>query len=166
MLRVGLIAFWCSLVSANRAPPLEKSLCSAVHSIASVTISKVANIATDVIILSIPVHALWISATKFGGTERADLLFVFAMGSVDVLAAPVSCVCLKLIQDVPKARSTHTIGVEALFKVVGSVFVVYALSCGAFVRQWRKKRRHRELSSEKGMIVKKKYNEGVIVSES
>ncbi|KAF3044068.1 hypothetical protein E8E12_008843 [Didymella heteroderae] len=88
-LHMGLIAFWCTPVSSNWAPPPGGHLCSAVHSIDSVAISTIANVATDILILSIPVHALWARAKRFGKGDRAGLVFVFAMGSVSIVAAVV-----------------------------------------------------------------------------
>ncbi|KAF2631078.1 hypothetical protein BU25DRAFT_488521 [Macroventuria anomochaeta] len=153
LLHMGLIAFWCTPVSANWSPPPGKPLCSAVHSINSVTISTIANITTDIVILSIPMHALWTRASKFGGTERAGLLFVFAMGGVSILAALVRFVCLKLVQGVPKASITHTIDVWALVEIVSSILAVCAPSCRAFVRMWgRREQRHGRLGSEEAVV--------------
>lgn len=63
VLHMGNISSWCSLVDANWKPPLGKPLCSTVQSIDSVAIFTVADVTTDVVILSIPVHALWTRAS-------------------------------------------------------------------------------------------------------
>ncbi|KAF3044533.1 hypothetical protein E8E11_009047, partial [Didymella keratinophila] len=116
-LHMGLIAFWYSPVSANWKPPPGKRLCSVVHSINSVAISTLANVATDAVVLSIPVHALWIRAKQFGNGDRAVLVFVFAMGNVSNVVALVRFVCLALVRNVLKASITHTIEVWALVEI-------------------------------------------------
>lgn len=133
LLHMFLIAFWCSPISANWSPPPGEHLCSAVHSINSVTISTFANIGTDLIILSIPISTLL--ATKLGRTERAGLAFVFFMGSVSIVAALVRFICLKLVQSVPKASITHTIDVWALVEIVSSILAVCLPSLRTFVRK-------------------------------
>lgn len=135
LLHMFLIAFWCSPVSSNWSPPPGEHLCSAVHSISSVTISTFSNIATDFVILSIPISTLL--ATRLGRTERAGLAFVFLMGSVSVLAALVRFICLKLIQSSPKASITHTIDVFALVEIVSSILAVCLPSLRRFVRRHR-----------------------------
>jgi hypothetical protein len=133
-LHMGLIAFWCAPVSSNWSPPPGAHLCSAVHSIDSVAISTIANVATDIAVLSIPVHALWVRTKQFGRSEKAGLVFVFAMGSVSIVAALVRFVCLLLVRNVPKASITHTIDVWALVEIVSSLLAVCAPSCRAFGR--------------------------------
>lgn len=136
---MGLIAFWYSPVSANWKPPPGKRLCSVVHSINSVAISTLANVATDAVVLSIPVHALWIRAKQFGNGDRAVLVFVFAMGNVSNVVALVRFVCLALVRNVLKASITHTIEVWALVEIVSSILTVCAPSCRAFERVWRRR---------------------------
>jgi hypothetical protein len=133
LVHMFLIAFWCSPISLNWSPPPGQHLCSAVHSISSVTISTFTNIATDLVILSIPISTLL--ATKLGKTERAGLAFVFLMGSVSILAALVRFVTLKLVQNVPRAEITHTIDVWALVEIVSSILAVCLPSLRTFVRR-------------------------------
>lgn len=135
LLHMCIIAFWCTPISANWAPPPGGHLCSAVHSIGSVTISTFTNIATDVVILSIPISTLL--ATQLGSKEKAGLAFIFLMGSVSILAALVRFVTLKLVQSVPKASITHTIDVWALVEIVSSIIAVCLPSLRVFVRRRR-----------------------------
>ena len=111
ILHMCLIAFWCSPISGNWN--IEGHLCSAVHSIESVTISTFANVATDLVILSIPVSTL--AGMRLGKAERTGLVFVFLMGSVSIVAALVRFVTLKLVEHVPRADITHTIGSSSPF---------------------------------------------------
>ncbi|KAF2645621.1 hypothetical protein P280DRAFT_465421 [Massarina eburnea CBS 473.64] len=117
LLHMFLIAFWCTPVSSNWSPAPGEHLCSAVHSISSVTISTFTNIATDLVILSIPISTLL--ATKFGRTERAGLAFVFLMGNVSILAALVRFI----------------IDVWALVEIVSSLLAVCLPSLRMFVRR-------------------------------
>lgn len=133
LLHMFLIAFWCSPVSLNWSPPPGQHLCSAVHSISSVTISTFTNVATDLVILSIPISTLL--ATQLGKTERAGLAFVFLMGSVSIVAALVRFITLKLVQNVPKAEITHTIDVWALVEIVSSILAICLPSLRTFVRR-------------------------------
>lgn len=158
-LHMGLIAFWCAPVSANWAPPLGEHLCSAVHSIDSVAVSTVANVATDIVILSIPVHALWLRKSRFGTADTAGLVFVFAMGSVSIIAALVRFVCLALVRNVPRASITHTIDVWALVEIVSSVLAVCAPSCRAFGRMIGE--RHRRIGEDARASVRRRGFEGV-----
>lgn len=128
-----LIAFWCSPISSNWEPDPVKGLCSAVHSMESVTISTFTNIATDLVILSIPISTLL--KTTLQRKERAGLFFIFLMGSISVLAALVRFVCLKLVQSIPRASITHTIDVWALVEIVSSILAVCLPSLRTFVRQ-------------------------------
>lgn len=132
---MGLVAFWCHPVSSNWSPEPGQHLCSAVHSISSVTISTFTNIATDFVILSIPISTLM--ATALGRKEKAGLVFVFLMGSVSIIAALVRFVTLKLVQSVPKASITHTIDVWALVEIVSSIIAVCLPSLRTFVRRHR-----------------------------
>ncbi|KAH7130443.1 hypothetical protein B0J11DRAFT_252075 [Dendryphion nanum] len=135
LLHMFLIAFWCTPVSANWAPPPGGHLCSAVHSMSSVTISTFANVATDIVILAIPISTLM--ATQFGAKERAGLIFVFLMGSVSIVAALVRFITLKLVQAVPRAEITHTIDVWALVEIVSSILAICLPSLRTFVRRQR-----------------------------
>ncbi|KAF1955866.1 hypothetical protein CC80DRAFT_473799 [Byssothecium circinans] len=133
LLHMFLIAFWCTPISSNWSPPPGQHLCSAVHSISSVTISTFTNVVTDLVILSIPISTLL--ATKFGRTERAGLAFMFLMGSVSILAALVRFICLKLVSATPKASITHTIDVWALVEIVSSILAVCLPSLRVFARR-------------------------------
>lgn len=139
-----LIAFWCSPISTNWNPDPHKGLCSAVHSMRSVTISTFTNIATDLVILSIPISSLM--KVQLARKERAGLLFVFLMGSVSVVAAFVRFICLKLVQSIPRASITHTIDVWALVEIVSSVLAVCMPSLRTFVRTHRRAN-HKRLES-------------------
>ncbi|ORX96906.1 hypothetical protein BCR34DRAFT_642708 [Clohesyomyces aquaticus] len=145
LLHIFLIAFWCSPISRNWSPPPGQHLCSAVHSMSSVTISTFTNIATDLVILSIPISTLL--ATQLGRSEKAGLVFVFAMGSVSILAAGVRFVTLKLVQNVPRAEITHTIDVWALVEIVSSILAVCLPSLRTAARRYRRSGVHRPLGS-------------------
>ncbi|KAF1993691.1 hypothetical protein P154DRAFT_383465, partial [Amniculicola lignicola CBS 123094] len=132
LMHMFLIAFWCSPISSNWSPPPGGNLCSAVHSIDSVTISTFTNVATDIVILAIPIASLM--NTTMGRTERAGLVFVFLMGSVSIIAAIVRFGTLKAVQGVAKANITHTIDVWALVEIVSSILAVCLPSLRAFVR--------------------------------
>jgi hypothetical protein len=135
LLHMCIIAFWCTPISANWAPPPGQDLCSAVHSISSVTISTFTNIATDMVILGIPISTLM--ATKLGKKEKAGLTFVFVLGSISIIAALVRFITLKLIQGVEKASITHTIDVWALVEIVSSIIAICLPSLRTFVRRHR-----------------------------
>ncbi|KAF2265726.1 hypothetical protein CC78DRAFT_492819 [Lojkania enalia] len=134
LLHMFLIAFWCSPISSNWIPH-EGHLCSAVHSMQSVTISTFTNIATDIVILAMPISTLM--ATKLGRKEKAGVAFVFLMGSVSIVAALVRFVTLKLVQSAPKAEITHTIDVWALVEIVSSILAVCLPSLRTFLRKHR-----------------------------
>ncbi|KAF2838668.1 hypothetical protein M501DRAFT_1016759 [Patellaria atrata CBS 101060] len=130
LLHMLLLTLWCAPISSNWN--IDGKLCSAVHSIDSVTISTFTNIATDVIILLIPVSTLaGMSLTK---TDYSSLLFVFLMGGISIVAALARFVTLKLVQHVPKANITHTIDVWALVEIVASILAVCLPSLRVFVR--------------------------------
>ncbi|KAL1597789.1 hypothetical protein SLS60_008276 [Paraconiothyrium brasiliense] len=138
LLHMFLMAFWCTPISLNWSPPPGEHLCSAVHSMSSVTVSTFTNITTDLVILSIPISTLL--ASKLNRTQRAGLAFVFLMGSVSILAALVRFICLKLVQSIPRASITHTIDVWALVEIVSSILAVCLPSLRTFVRShglWR-----------------------------
>ncbi|KAF2873349.1 hypothetical protein BDV95DRAFT_339084 [Massariosphaeria phaeospora] len=130
-----LIAFWCSPVSSNWSPPPGEHLCSAVHSMSSVTLSTFTNIATDLVILSIPISTLL--STRLGKTERAGVAFIFLMGSVSIIAALIRFITLKLVQSTPRASITHTIDVWALVEIVSSILAICLPSLRTFVRRHR-----------------------------
>ncbi|KAF2494326.1 hypothetical protein BU16DRAFT_464542, partial [Lophium mytilinum] len=133
ILHLCLIAFWCAPIRANWN--VEGHLCSAVHSINSVTVSTFTNVATDLVILSIPISTL--VGLRLGKAERTGLLFVFLMGSVSIVAALVRFVTLKLVEHVPRAEITHTIDVWALVEIVSSLLAVCLPSLRTFVRTHR-----------------------------
>ncbi|KAJ4352323.1 uncharacterized protein N0V89_007671 [Didymosphaeria variabile] len=133
LLHMFLIAFWCTPISLNWSPPPGEHLCSAVHSMSSVTVSTFTNITTDLVILSIPISTLL--ASKLNRTQRAGLAFVFLMGSVSILAALVRFICLKLVQSTPRASITHTIDVWALVEIVSSILAVCLPSLRTFMRR-------------------------------
>lgn len=135
LLHMCIIAFWCTPISSNWAPPPGGDLCSAVHSIESVTVSTFTNIATDIVILAIPISNLM--ATQLGKKEKAGLAFVFLMGSVSIIAALVRFITLKLIQSVPKASITHTIDVWALVEIVSSILAICLPSLRTLLRKYR-----------------------------
>ncbi|KAL1627998.1 hypothetical protein SLS56_006141 [Neofusicoccum ribis] len=148
-LHIALLTRWCSPMSANWDTRPGK-LCSAVHDINSVTISTVANISTDLVILALPLFALAslrreragsvlggrISG-RMGKAELSGLAFVLLMAGLSVSAALARFVTLELVQSVPKANITHTIDVWALVEIVASLLAVCLPSLRAFVRRTR-----------------------------
>ncbi|TKA61228.1 hypothetical protein B0A49_08746 [Cryomyces minteri] len=148
LLHMLLLTLWCNPISNNWT--VDGELCSAVHSIASVTISTFTNVAMDLMILSVPIASL--AAVRLGKFEVSGLLFVFLMGSVSIIAALARFVCLKLVQNVPKASITHTIDVWALVEIVASLIEVCLPSLRTFIRH------HRPSS---GMSSRKSSNDGV-----
>ncbi|TKA70211.1 hypothetical protein B0A49_04811 [Cryomyces minteri] len=106
LLHMLLLTLWCNPISNSWT--VDGELCSAVHSIASVTISTFTNVATDLMILSVPIASL--AAVRLGKFEVSGLLFVFLMGSVSIIAALARFVCLKLVQNVPVSRTPSTCG--------------------------------------------------------
>ncbi|GAP88409.1 putative archaeal flagellin n-terminal-like domain-containing protein [Rosellinia necatrix] len=57
-LHLVLLARWCVPVAANW-DVRDGRLCSAVHDIRAVSVSTVANVATDLVVLALPVYVLW-----------------------------------------------------------------------------------------------------------
>lgn len=110
LLHMLLLTCWCHPIALNWN--VDGELCSAVHSIRSVTISTFANVATDLVILAIPISAL--VGMRLGKVELSGLAFVFLMGSLSVVAALTRFICLELVRNVPRADITHTIGKTAL----------------------------------------------------
>ncbi|KAK7962998.1 uncharacterized protein PG986_003823 [Apiospora aurea] len=158
-LHIALLTSWCHPVSSNW--DIEGHLCSAVHDINSVTISTVANIATDLAILSLPLIALFTKsrerrrvlataspllqeqpAAVIGRPEMTGVAFVVAMSALSITAALARFVTLKLVQDVPRANITHTIDVWALVEIVASLMAVSLPTLRVFVRK-RRGRGHR-----------------------
>ncbi|KAK8000814.1 hypothetical protein PG990_013414 [Apiospora arundinis] len=148
-LHIALLTAWCHPVSSNW--DIEGHLCSAVHDIDSVTISTVANIATDLAILSLPLIALLTKSRErralatplvepvavIGRAEMTGVAFVVAMSALSITAALARYVTLKLVQDVPKANITHTIDVWALVEIVASLMAVSLPTLRVFVRRRR-----------------------------
>ncbi|KAK8074392.1 hypothetical protein PG997_009055 [Apiospora hydei] len=156
-LHIALLTNWCHPVSSNW--DIEGHLCSAVHDINSVTISTVANIATDLAILSLPLIALFTKsrerrrvlatapqplqeqpAAVIGRPEMTGVAFVVAMSALSITAALARFVTLKLVQDVPRANITHTIDVWALVEIVASLMAVSLPTLRVFVRRRRGRR--------------------------
>ena len=133
LLHMFLIAFWCTPISSNWSPPPGEHLCSAVHSMSSVTVSTFANIATDLVILIIPMGTLL--HTRMNRVQCTGVVFVFLMGSVSIIAALVRFICLRLVQSMPRASITHTIDVWALVEIVSSILAVCLPSLRMFLRR-------------------------------
>jgi hypothetical protein len=118
LLHMFLLTFWCHPISGNWN--VDGELCSAVHSIQSVTISTFANVGTDLVIISIPISTL--VRMRLGKREISGLVFVFLMGSISIIAALARFVTLELVRKVPRASITHTIGKN---KLEISQFILY-----------------------------------------
>ncbi|KAK7915320.1 hypothetical protein PG985_013023 [Apiospora marii] len=156
-LHTALLTAWCRPVSSNWN--IDGQLCSAVHDINSVTISTVANIATDLAILSLPLIALFTKSRErrvlmatdalqlqeqpvavIGRAELTGVAFVVAMSALSITAALARFVTLKLVQHVPRANITHTIDVWALVEIVASLMAVSLPTLRVFVRRRRTRR--------------------------
>ncbi|KAI1077912.1 hypothetical protein F5B20DRAFT_549739 [Whalleya microplaca] len=143
ILHIVLLTRWCTPISSNW--DVSGHLCSAVHDINSVTISTVANIATDLVILTLPLFALsslsqgrkLTMQSGIGKREVSGLAFVLCMAALSISAALARWVTLKLVQDVPKADITHTIDVWALVEIVASLLAVCLPSLRSFIRRKR-----------------------------
>lgn len=181
-LHIALLARWCSPTSSNWN--VDGHLCSAVHDIRSVTVSTAANVATDLVILALPLCALALlrrsndallslSSGSVGGVtgkmgmgkaEWSGLAFVLCMAALSITAALARFVTLQLVQRVPKANITHTIDVWALVEIVASLLAVCLPSCRAFVRRSREgsKRASREMAVREDGVVEVR-SEGVVV---
>ncbi|KAK8123259.1 mg2+ transporter zinc transport protein [Apiospora sp. TS-2023a] len=174
-LHMTLLTAWCRPVSSNWN--IDGHLCSAVHDINSVTISTVANIATDLAILSLPLIALFTKSRErrafmmedplqlqeqpvavIGRAELTGVAFVVAMSALSITAALARFVTLKLVQNVPRANITHTIDVWALVEIVASLMAVSLPTLRLFVRRRRTRRpQHlREGSSSQVSMVSRK----------
>lgn len=148
-LHIALLTAWCHPISSNW--DIDGHLCSAVHDIDSVTISTVANIATDLAILSLPLIALFTKSRErralatplqepvavIGRAEMTGVAFVVAMSALSITAALARYITLKLVQNVPKANITHTIDVWALVEIVASLMAVSLPTLRVFVRRRR-----------------------------
>ncbi|KAI0011462.1 hypothetical protein F4779DRAFT_572812 [Xylariaceae sp. FL0662B] len=156
LLHILLLTRWCTPVSSNWN--VEGDLCSAVHDINSVTISTVANIATDLFILTLPLFALsslgrgrkLTMQTGISKREVSGLAFVLCMAALSISAALARWVTLKLVQNAPKVDITHTIDVWALVEIVASLLAVCLPSLRSFVRRTRKaSKRGQEMGAQK-----------------
>lgn len=151
-LHIVLLARWCDPVSTNWDVDLTGHLCSAVHDIRSVTISTVANITTDLVILSLPVFALTTlsrgrrARTTEPRTTKAEwsgFALVVAVAALSIVAALARWITLWLVHTVPKANITHTIDVWALVEIVSSLLAVCLPTLRSFVRRSRNESRRR-----------------------
>ncbi|XXG98219.1 hypothetical protein Hte_004541 [Hypoxylon texense] len=150
LLHILLLTVWCSPVSSNWA--LEGYQCSAVHDIKSVSISTAANIATDIIIIAVPIVAFFIlnrerrgltMRTGMGKAEISGIVFVICMAALSIVAALARWVTLLLVQNAPKPNITHTINVWALVEIVTGLVAVCLPSLRSFVRKQREGGRRR-----------------------
>ncbi|KAI0483613.1 hypothetical protein F4859DRAFT_503180 [Xylaria cf. heliscus] len=150
ILHIVLLTRWCDPVSRNW--DINGQLCSAVHDITSVTISTVANISTDLVILSLPIFALTTlsrkrraltTETRVTKAEWSGFALVIAVAALSIVAALARWITLKLVQNVPKANITHTIDVWALVEIAASLLAVCLPSLRSFVRRSRSESRRR-----------------------
>jgi len=161
LLHMLLLTLWCHPISGNWE--IDGELCSAVHSIESVTISTFTNVATDIVILSIPLSAL--ASMTLSKRDWSGLFFVFLMGSISIVAALARFVTLKLVEHVPRASITHTIDVWALVEIVASLLAVCLPSMRTFVRRHRPHSPERS-GSEKSMANSTKQDDGSLRQNS
>ncbi|KAI1319409.1 hypothetical protein F5Y16DRAFT_102155 [Xylariaceae sp. FL0255] len=149
-LHIILLTRWCDPVSLNWN--VDGELCSAVHDIRSVSISTVANISTDLVILILPIFAL----TRSSRVRRANTMqmsvskiewsgfaLVIAVASLSIVAAAARWITLWLVHTVPKADITHTIDVWALVEIVASLLAVSLPTLRTFVRKSRRDNQRR-----------------------
>ncbi|KAI1429811.1 hypothetical protein F5Y12DRAFT_725546 [Xylaria sp. FL1777] len=150
ILHITLLTRWCDPVSKNW--DIDGELCSAVHDIKSVTISTVANISTDLVILSLPIFALTTlsrerraltTETRITKAEWSGFALVVAVAALSIVAALARWITLQLVRDVPKANITHTIDVWALVEIVASLLAVCLPTLRSFVRRSRTESRRR-----------------------
>ncbi|KAH8165836.1 hypothetical protein CIB48_g2416 [Xylaria polymorpha] len=150
ILHITLLTRWCDPVSRNW--DINGQLCSAVHDIKSVTISTVANVSTDLVILSLPIFALTTlsrerraltTETRVTKAEWSGFALVIAVAALSIVAALARWITLELVQNVPKANITHTIDVWALVEIVASLLAVCLPSLRSFVRRSRTESRRR-----------------------
>ncbi|OTA94140.1 hypothetical protein M434DRAFT_30312 [Hypoxylon sp. CO27-5] len=144
VLHMVLLTAWCSPVRKNW--DITGHQCSAVHDIKSVSISTAANISTDLVILTIPLLALFTMnrerrrltmRTRMGKEEISGIVFVVCMAALSIVAALVRWITLFLIRNAPKANITHTINVWSLVEIVASLIAVCLPSLRSFVRNRR-----------------------------
>ncbi|KAI0392269.1 hypothetical protein F5Y17DRAFT_366312 [Xylariaceae sp. FL0594] len=94
-LHMILLTRWCDPVDRNW--DIDGKLCSAVHDIRSVSISTVANISTDLVILSLPLfalaslgrerRALTMDTARISKTEWSGFALVIAVAALSIIAA-------------------------------------------------------------------------------
>ncbi|KAI1415063.1 hypothetical protein F5Y13DRAFT_157768 [Hypoxylon sp. FL1857] len=150
VLHMVLLTSWCSPVSRNW--DITGHQCSAVHDIKSVSISTAANISTDLVILTVPLLALFTMnrerrrltmRTKMGKAEISGIVFVLCMAALSIIAALARWITLFLIRNAPKANITHTINVWSLVEIVASLVAVCMPSLRSFVRKQREGNRRK-----------------------
>ena len=103
MVQMLLLGFWCNPVSGNWNT--SGHLCSAVHDIKSVTVMTFTNIATDLILLGIPISTMALS--RMGRMELSGLFFIFLMGSLSIVAALGRFVVLYIVEKYGGASITR-----------------------------------------------------------
>ncbi|KAI1737441.1 hypothetical protein F4680DRAFT_450985 [Xylaria scruposa] len=150
ILHIALLIRWCDPVSRNW--DINGQLCSAVHDIVSVSISTVANISTDLVILSLPIFALatlsrerraLTTETRVTKAEWSGFALVIAVAALSIVAALARWITLWLVHNVPKANITHTIDVWALVEIVASLLAVCLPTLRSFVRRSRRENQRR-----------------------
>ncbi|KAI0811709.1 hypothetical protein GGR55DRAFT_82800 [Xylaria sp. FL0064] len=173
VLHITLLTRWCDPVSKNWN--IDGELCSAVHDIRSVTISTVANISTDLVILSLPVFALTTlsrerrthtTETRITKSEWSGFALVVAVAALSISAALARWITLNAVRNVPKANITHTIDVWALVEIVASLLAVCLPTLRSFVRRSRteSRRRMENRQSPKMMFLHWKGSESTVRS--
>jgi hypothetical protein len=150
VLHIVLLTRWCTPISTNWN--IDGHLCSAVHDLKSVAISTVANISTDLVILSLPLFALTtLSRERMALTthnrmtkaEWSGFALVVAVAALTIVAALARWITLELVRNVPKANITHTIDIWALVEIVASILAVCLPSLRTFVRKSRNENQRR-----------------------
>ncbi|KAI1291456.1 hypothetical protein F5Y03DRAFT_33073 [Xylaria venustula] len=150
ILHIALLTRWCDPISKNWN--VNGELCSAVHDIRSVTISTVANISTDLVILSLPIFALTTlsrerraltTESRVTKAEWSGFALVVSVAALSIIAALARWITLQLVRNVPKANITHTIDVWALVEIVASLLAVCLPTLRSFVRRSRMESRRR-----------------------
>ncbi|RPA94768.1 hypothetical protein L873DRAFT_1393888 [Choiromyces venosus 120613-1] len=138
VLHMLLLQFWCRPVSLNW--DINGHLCSAVHSMESVTISTFANVGTDLLIIMLPILVL--KNLTFRKSALWGWLFILFIGSISIVAALVRYGALRAVWGQPKASVTHTIDVAAMVEITTSLLAVCSPSLRAFFRG-KKNKPHR-----------------------
>ncbi|KAI0434167.1 hypothetical protein F5Y09DRAFT_296789 [Xylaria sp. FL1042] len=173
VLHITLLTRWCDPVSKNWN--IDGELCSAVHDIVSVTISTVANISTDLVILSLPVFALTTlsrerraltTETRITKSEWSGFALVIAVAALSISAALARWITLNAVRNVPRANITHTIDVWALVEIVASLLAVCLPTLRSFVRRSRTESRRRMANGQapKMMFLHWKESESTVRS--